>query len=104
MEVNAQYTEDWQINEGVVNIPVLFIGATYDSVAMTAEKTKLSEPMRNFCRKYTQVNIAGGHWIAQEKPNEVNAAIVKWIATTLPASVWPAPMPISLAATQLPLR
>lgn len=104
MEDNAQYTEDWQINEGVVNIPVLFIGATYDSVAMTAEKTKLSEPMRNFCRKYTQVNIAGGHWIAQEKPNEVSAAIVKWIATTLPASVWPAPPPISLAATQLPLR
>ncbi|KEF56125.1 uncharacterized protein A1O9_07706 [Exophiala aquamarina CBS 119918] len=95
MEDNAQYTEDWQINEGLVNLPVLFIGAKYDSVAMTAKKSKATEQMRNFCRKFTQVNIAGGHWIAQEKPEEVNAAIAKWIATALPASVWPAPQPES---------
>jgi hypothetical protein len=28
------------------------------------------------------------NWLAQEKPVEVNAALVKWLATTVP-DVWP---------------
>jgi hypothetical protein len=29
-----------------------------------------------------------GHWMAQERPIQVNAALVKWLATKLP-DAWP---------------
>jgi len=32
--------------------------------------------------------VQSGHWIAQEKPAEVNAALAQWLATSLP-DVWP---------------
>jgi pimeloyl-ACP methyl ester carboxylesterase len=44
--------------------------------------------MRTYCRNLTEETIRSGHWLAQEKPVEVNAALVKWLATTVP-EVWP---------------
>jgi hypothetical protein len=41
-----------------------------------------------YCRNLTEETIRSGHWLAQEKPVEVNAALVKWLATTVP-EVWP---------------
>jgi len=32
--------------------------------------------------------VRSGHWMAQEKPVEVNAALAQWLATSL-AGVWP---------------
>jgi hypothetical protein len=32
----------------------------------------------------TEQTIRTGHWMAQEKPREVNAALVKWLATSVP--------------------
>ena len=34
------------------------------------------EPMRTLCSKLTERAIASGHWMAQEKPVEGNAALV----------------------------
>jgi pimeloyl-ACP methyl ester carboxylesterase len=36
----------------------------------------------------TEVVVRTGHWMAQENPVAVNAALARWIATKLP-SVWP---------------
>ncbi|HEY4784368.1 MAG TPA: hypothetical protein VIH54_21275 [Chthoniobacterales bacterium] len=44
--------------------------------------------MRTYCRNLTEETIRSGHWLAQEKPVEVNAVLVKWLATTVP-DVWP---------------
>jgi hypothetical protein len=33
--------------------------------------------------------VPSGHWMAQEKPTVVNAALAKWLAVQLP-DVWPA--------------
>ncbi len=43
--------------------------------------------MRQYCRNLTEVIVPSGHWMAQEKPVEVNAAIARWLATTVPA-IW----------------
>jgi hypothetical protein len=46
--------------------------------------------MRTYCRNLTEQTIGFGHWMAQEKPLEVNAAITKWLADKAPAA-WPLP-------------
>jgi hypothetical protein len=43
--------------------------------------------MRADCENLTEVVVQSGHWMAQEKPTAVNAAIAKWLATQLPA-IW----------------
>ena len=50
--------------------------------------SRLAEPMRADCEALTEVVVQSGHWMAQEKPVAVNAAIAKWLATQLP-TIWP---------------
>jgi hypothetical protein len=52
--------------------------------------SQLAEPMRTYGRPLSEVTIRSGHWTAQEKPVEVNAASVKGLATAVPG-VWPRP-------------
>ncbi|KAK1957291.1 alpha/beta-hydrolase [Colletotrichum sublineola] len=70
-------------NGGRLRFPVLFIEARWDTVCATAI-SRLSEPMRELCEDLTEVSINAGHWVAFEKPEETNAAIVRWIATKVP--------------------
>mgnify|MGYP001197585228 CR=1 FL=1 len=49
---------------------------------------RLPEPMRALCPNLTEHTIGSGHWMAQEKPVEVNAAIVRWLVRAVPG-VWP---------------
>ena len=51
--------------------------------------SRLAEPMRAHCDNLTEATIASGHWMAQEKPVEVNAALAKWLAARFPA-LWAA--------------
>jgi len=44
--------------------------------------------MRQACRNLTEKTAASGHWMAQEEPVAVNAALARWLATQLPA-LWP---------------
>jgi pimeloyl-ACP methyl ester carboxylesterase len=44
--------------------------------------------MRRDCSNLTEVVVKSGHWMAQEKPAEVNAALVRWLAQKLP-DYWP---------------
>ncbi|OJD40578.1 alpha beta hydrolase [Diplodia corticola] len=81
-EVNLEYCKDVP-NGGVLHFPVLFVEAKWDSICATS-LSRLAEPMREYCRDLTEVSIEAGHWVALEKPEETNAAIVRWIATKLP--------------------
>jgi pimeloyl-ACP methyl ester carboxylesterase len=74
-------------NEGFLDLPVLFLAAKYDFVCECVN-SPLAEPMRKYCRNLTERIVASGHWMAQEKPVELNAALVGWLATSL-ADVWP---------------
>lgn len=70
-------------NGAVLKYPVLFMEARWDSTCDTS-LSRLSEPMRELCEDLTEVSIESGHWLPQEKPVEVNAALVRWIATKIP--------------------
>ncbi|KAG0649606.1 Bifunctional epoxide hydrolase 2 [Hyphodiscus hymeniophilus] len=83
---NKEYSER-SLNGGVLDIPTLFIEAKFDGVCETSMST-LSDSMRRYCRDLTQVSIEAGHWVALERPQETNAAIARWLMTTLPTS-WP---------------
>lgn len=68
-------------------MPVLFLGARYDYVCETMT-SRLAEPMRERCADLTESVIDSGHWMAQERPCEVNAALARWLATRV-ATHWP---------------
>ena len=83
---NEEYSKR-SVNGGVLDVPVLFIEAKLDAVCDTA-LSGLSEPMRKYCRNLTQVSIESGHWAGLERAQEVNAAIARWLVTSLPTT-WP---------------
>jgi pimeloyl-ACP methyl ester carboxylesterase len=72
---------------GKLSLPVLFLHAQYDVTCETLA-SRLAEPMRKDCARLTEGTIPSGHWMAQEQPSKVNAAVVRWLANELPA-YWP---------------
>ena len=72
---------------GKIELPVLFLHAEYDYVCET-KLSRLADPMRQDCSDLTEASVASGHWMAQEQPVAVNAALVKWLATRFP-ELWP---------------
>jgi pimeloyl-ACP methyl ester carboxylesterase len=75
-------------NGGRLAMPVLFLHAAYDYTCDTTH-SRLAEPMRKGCADLMEVVVASGHWMAQEKPAAVNAALVQWLARKVPEA-WPA--------------
>jgi pimeloyl-ACP methyl ester carboxylesterase len=82
-DVNADFarraTSNWRLT-----MPVLFLHAEYDYVCETIE-SRLAEPMRRHSANLVEARIPSGHWMAQEKPVLVNAALAKWLANQFPA-------------------
>jgi len=74
-------------NGGRMSLPVLFLHGAYDYTCETMD-SRLAEPMRAACDNLTERVVESGHWMAQEKPAAVNAAIAKWLATKVPQA-WP---------------
>jgi pimeloyl-ACP methyl ester carboxylesterase len=75
-------------NGGKLTLPVLFLHADYDYTCETVS-SHLAEPMRQDCVDLTEAIVTSGHWMAQEKPVAVNAALAKWLATRV-AGAWDA--------------
>ena len=71
-----------------LNMPALFLHAAYDYICET-RVSRLAEPMRAHCENLTEVAIPSGHWMAQEKPVEVNAALASWMSSQFP-TLWAA--------------
>jgi pimeloyl-ACP methyl ester carboxylesterase len=82
-EANGRYAGR-AVNGGKLSMPVLFLHGAYDYTCETMT-SKLAEPMRRDCSDLTEVVIESGHWMAQEQPVAVNAALAKWLAAKLPA-------------------
>ena len=70
-------------NGGKLSMPVLFLHGAYDTICETT-RSKLAEPMRRDCDDLTEVVVRSGHWMAQEQPVAVNAALAKWLAAKFP--------------------
>ena len=75
-------------NGGKLAMPVLFLHGAYDTTCETI-KSRLAQPMREDCADLTEVVVKSGHWMAQEQPVAVNAALAKWLTAKLP-SYWTA--------------
>jgi pimeloyl-ACP methyl ester carboxylesterase len=63
---------------GTLRMPVLFLHAVYDTICETVD-SRLAEPMRRDCTDLSEVALDTGHWIVQERPADVNAAIEAWL-------------------------
>ncbi|HUN43729.1 MAG TPA: alpha/beta hydrolase [Acetobacteraceae bacterium] len=82
---NIEYAAE-AANSGRLSMPVLFLHAAHDYTCETLV-SRLAEPMRLDCDDLTEAVVPSGHWMAQEKPSGVNAAIAQWLAHKLP-SLW----------------
>jgi pimeloyl-ACP methyl ester carboxylesterase len=71
------------LNNGKLKMPVLFLHGAYDYVCETVD-SRLAEPMRQDCERLSEAVIHAGHWMAQERPASVNAAIARWLAREFP--------------------
>ncbi|HEY5105290.1 MAG TPA: alpha/beta hydrolase [Caulobacteraceae bacterium] len=80
----ARARQNWRLA-----MPALFLHGAYDYVCETID-SRLAEPMRGHCANLTEEVVNSGHWMAQEKPDAVNAALAKWLAAELP-DLWPIP-------------
>lgn len=76
---NREYGLGKSVNDGILNMPVLFIHTEYDMVCQTLHNAKLIQEMREFCKNLSEVVVKAGHWAALECPGEVNASIGKFI-------------------------
>ena len=72
--------------EGRLAMPVLFLHGAFDYTCETMD-SRLAEPMRQDCADLQEVVVQSGHWMAQEAPMAVNAALAKWLATRF-APLW----------------
>ncbi|HZZ37320.1 MAG TPA: alpha/beta hydrolase [Caulobacteraceae bacterium] len=70
-------------NGGRLEMPALFLHGAYDYVCYTMAGP-LPQPMRAACANLTEVVVHSGHWMAQEMPVSVNAALAKWLAEQCP--------------------
>ena len=81
-DANAAYAQRAQVNWRS-RMPVLFLHGAYDYVCETLQ-SRLAEPMRAHAPQLKEMIVPSGHWMAQEQPLAVNAALAKWLATEFP--------------------
>ena len=87
---NRQYTVEKSVNEGKLEMPVLFVHTEYDSVCQTVYNPKIMKEMRQSCRNLTEFVIKTGHSGQLECPEMVNSGIVEWVGKEVKES-WPGP-------------
>jgi soluble epoxide hydrolase / lipid-phosphate phosphatase len=75
---NRKFNLEKSVNGGVLEFPFLFVAAVWDQVCET-KNSRLAEPMRRHCKRLTECQIEAGHWVSLEKPEETNAAMVRWL-------------------------
>ena len=83
---NAAYAEN-VVNDARLDMPVLFLAGQYDYTC-DCINSELAAPMRERCSNLTEKVVYSGHWMAQERPSDVNAALFGWLASLNP-ELWP---------------
>jgi pimeloyl-ACP methyl ester carboxylesterase len=82
MDFAARARANWRLT-----MPVLFLHGAHDFICATLD-SRLADPMRANCADLTEAVVPSGHWMAQEKPLQVNAALAQWLAAKFP-ELWP---------------
>ena len=68
------------VKDKTIELPSLFVHATYDYVCTTTSSPKLMASTREACKNLTEKRIDCGHWMAQEKPDELNLILRDWLS------------------------
>jgi pimeloyl-ACP methyl ester carboxylesterase len=78
-----------QLTGAKVNAPVLFIAGEKDVVIRGASADALTNSMKNASPGLRGVKLFpdAGHWIQQERPQEVNEAIIDFLKSNVPTNV-----------------
>ena len=72
-QANREYNREDRIkNNGVLDMPVLYIDAKCDHVCSSEQTPSFSKSMRRLCRNYQEGSVEAGHWVNLEKLVEVN--------------------------------
>ena len=77
-ERNSTYDAELSLAQRTLHMPVLFVHAENDYICYTI-KGGLAEPMREACTQLIEKSIQSGHWMAQEKPEKLNAFLLEWL-------------------------
>ncbi|KAF2452110.1 alpha/beta-hydrolase [Karstenula rhodostoma CBS 690.94] len=77
-DVKEEYSKS-EKNRGVLEFPVIFLDAKYDSVCSPSVSPKMGEPQKEACKDFTYVTVDSAHWLQLEKPDEVNQILEKWL-------------------------
>lgn len=79
-DANKRYAAAAAVPTHDLRMPVLFVEARRDSVCETVT-SRLAEAQRRHCANLTEASVDAGHWVHLERPEVVNAAIARWLAT-----------------------
>ena len=85
-DANAAYARSAP-NGGRLAMPVLFLHGAWDTTCDTVGRA-LAQPMREHCADLTELVLPTGHWMAQERPELVNAGLARWLVQKFPER-WP---------------
>jgi pimeloyl-ACP methyl ester carboxylesterase len=69
------YKDDLAIVGQSIQVPVLFIRATYDEVLPSWMNKRMEKSIPNL----TRAEVQSGHWALWQRPGECNAIIKQWI-------------------------
>jgi pimeloyl-ACP methyl ester carboxylesterase len=77
------FDRNWELTETTasptIDVPTLFIGGTADPALAMTPRDRVREVVSG---PYREVLVDGaGHWLQQERPAEVNAALLEFLAT-----------------------
>jgi soluble epoxide hydrolase/lipid-phosphate phosphatase len=72
---------DSLLDKKIIEVPLLFIQATNDSVLFPA----MSKGMEDFIPNLTRGEVEASHWALTQTPDKVNAIIASWLGKQGPA-------------------
>lgn len=74
------FDRNWELTEttpaATIEVPALFVGGTEDMTQVFARRDRAHEVVSG---DYREVMIGGGHWLPQERPAAVNAALLEFL-------------------------
>lgn len=75
-----------QLSGATISQPVLFIAGAKDGVIRGASAEQLTTSMRQVAQDLRGVTLIGdaGHWVQQERPEETNAALIRFLTALKP--------------------
>jgi pimeloyl-ACP methyl ester carboxylesterase len=85
MNYYRNFHRNWEITEHLegakIEIPVLFIAGSRDSVIAGADKERLTATISRAAEDLRDVVLIPeiGHWVQQEAPVETNAAMMEFL-------------------------